>query len=292
MTSAAQHRIRVGPFVYDVHAGVPVAREGLATLYADFPRAGETAFVDFNVGIRPHRALWPRRRQADFCFDQRPTFAPVQSRHAFATLEWGINWCVSTHCNSFLNLHAGAVARNGQALVMPGVPGAGKSTLCALLGLSGWRVLTDENALITPGRAEVVPLYRPVSLKNASIERIRERFPDAVFGPPAHDTHKGTVTHLKADRHPDTFATEPLPVRALVFPEYASGRPQRLSRADKAHSFLIAAYHSFNYSLLGEAGFHAMRALVDSLPCYTLCYHDMDWALRAFDLIADGGRPP
>ena len=84
-------------------------------------------------------------------------------------------------------------------IIMPGVPGAGKSTLCAALGLTGWRILSDEHALIQPGTAQVVPLCRPVSLKNESIEVIRSFDPGAIFGPVSKDTHKGTVAHMKAD---------------------------------------------------------------------------------------------
>jgi len=41
-------------------------------------------------------------------------------------------------------------------------------------------------------------LPRPVSLKNDAIELIRARMPDAVIGPLATDTNKGTVAYLKA----------------------------------------------------------------------------------------------
>ena len=115
-----------------------------------------------------------------------------------------MNWCVSIHANEYLKLHAAVVARGGTALIMPGVPGAGKSTLCAALGLNGWRVLSDEHALIPPGTAEVVPLCRPVSLKNESIALIESFSQNAVFGPVSEETHKGTVAHMKADLAPDS----------------------------------------------------------------------------------------
>lgn len=88
--------------------------------------------------------------------------------HAYAFLEWGMNWCVSVTANEYLKLHAAVVAKDGIVLLMPGLPGAGKSTLCAALALHGWRVLSDEHALVVPGTANIVPLPRPISLKNAS----------------------------------------------------------------------------------------------------------------------------
>ena len=85
-----------------------------------------------------------------------------------------------------------------------GPPGAGKSTLCAALMLHGWRLLSDELTLLEPGSGWVVPSPRPISLKNASIDVIRERDPGCVLGPVAHDTQKGTVAHLKV--LPDSLA--------------------------------------------------------------------------------------
>lgn len=267
-------------------------RTGLEVLYSNFPECAADDFIDFDVGVFPKRSIPWRQRLATFEFDREPTFAPIEQRHAFATLEWGMNWCVSVHCNAYLKLHAGVVARDNQAIVMPGIPGAGKSTLCAILALTGWRVLSDEHAMIDKDNTTVTPLYRPISLKNASIDLIRRTYPNAVFGPIIEDTHKGTVSHLKADLHEHTFATQPLPIRALVFPHFSKEKPQKLVHADKARSFLTAAYHSFNYSLLGRAGFESMRALIDGVPCYSLTYHDTEWALKAFDVLSRDGTPP
>lgn len=278
--------LRVGPYVYRVTTPLPEVAGAVSALYSDFPRAEPAAFVDYSVAVVPRGRFAAAARQALFRFDDVDQFAPVDRDHAFATLEWGMNWCVSVFSNEYLKLHAAVVARNNGAIILPGVPGAGKSTLCALLSLAGWRVLSDEHALITPDAAEVTPLYRPISLKNESIDLIAAHDDRAVFGPVAKDTHKGTVAHLKADSHPDTFDTEPLPVRALVFPRYSATEEQSLTRFSKTRSFMIAALHSFNYSLLGSDGFTAMRTLIDPLPCYTLTYHDPDWAVKTFDHLA------
>jgi len=190
---------------------------------------------------------------------------------------------VYRYANEYLKLHAAVVAKDNGAIVMPGVPGAGKSTLCAALALSGWRVLSDEHALIPPGSAEVVPLCRPISLKNESIPLIKAFDRNAIFGPVSDDTHKGSVAHMKADLHPDSHNRNQLPVRAMVFPQYSASDPQRLSQRPKSESFILAAYHSFNYSLLGSLGFQSMVKLIDAVECYDLIYHDLDWAIKSMD---------
>ncbi len=278
----------VGPYIYRLQSDQPSIGEGLATLYGDFALAEETQFTDYNVSVRHSGPVARWRGRVEFFFDNRRPFATFEQRNAYAFMEWGMNWCVSIHANEYLKLHAAVVAKRGSAVIMPGIPGAGKSTLCAALGLSGWRVLSDEHALVPPGTAQVVPLYRPVSLKNESIRIIKAFAKDAVFGPPSGDTHKGIVTHLKADLESDSHDPAPLPVKTMVFPRYSAMEPQQLTRRSRTRSFILAAYHSFNYSLLGQMGFNAMETLIDAADCYDLVYNDLEWAIRTMDQLHDG----
>ncbi|MFT4615631.1 MAG: HprK-related kinase A [Bacteroidia bacterium] len=281
--------LQVGPYIYNIQSDIPAIRQGIQTLYGDFPLGSEERYVDYAVSMSS-RNVWQRLRgEAEFQFDKASPFGPIPRGQAYAFLEWGMNWCVSLQTNEYLKLHAAVVARDGLAVIMPGVPGAGKSTLCAALGLSGWRVLSDEHALIPPGSQEVVPVYRPVSLKNESIDVIRSFSSDAVFGPRSEETHKGVVAHVKADIAPDTHEQHPLPVGALVFPRYDPDSSQHLGPRPRAESFLLAAYHSFNYSLLCEQGFEAMKVLVSNTVCYDLVYHDLHWAVDAMEQLAEGG---
>ena len=273
----------VGPYQYSLTSNLAQITAGIQALYLDFPLAEPGEFNDFQVALTSKGVTSLLRDNADFLFENQRHFAPIPKPQAYAFMEWGMNWCVSLHANEYLKLHAGAVARNGKAIIMPGVPGAGKSTLCAALGLTGWRILSDEHALIVPGTADVVPLCRPVSLKNESIEVIRAFDPGAIFGPVSRDTHKGTVAHMKADLSADSHDSKPLVSRTMLFPRYSKTEPQRLGPRLRTASFVLAAYHSFNYSLMGEAGFHAMRTLIDSVECYDLVYHDLDWALKTIN---------
>lgn len=271
----------IGPYTYNLTSNLPQIAAGFQTLYGDFPLAEPGQFTDFQVAMTCKSLVSRLRGQADFLFEHQRPFGSIPTSQAYAFMEWGMNWCVSLHANEYLKLHAATVATNGNAIIMPGVPGAGKSTLCAALGLTGWRILSDEHALIIPGTAEVVPLCRPVSLKNESIDIIRSFEPRAIFGPVSEDTHKGAVAHMKADLVPDSHDSEPLTALIMLFPRYSQDENQRLSPRRRTTSFILAAYHSFNYSLMGEAGFQAMKTLIDTVECYDLVYHNLDWALHA-----------
>ena len=82
-------------------------------------------------------------------------------------LEAGLNWCIGNLAHQYLVIHSATLERGGRALLMPAPPGSGKSTLCAALITRGWRLLSDEFALVDPATGLLVPVPRPVALKGA-----------------------------------------------------------------------------------------------------------------------------
>jgi len=285
-------RLQVGPYLYKLQSDLPDVAVGVKALYADFRLAEPGAFVDYSVSIRRGSLSQRMLGKVVFLFDETSPFEAIPIGQAYAFLEWGMNWCVSVHANEYLKLHAATVSRGDSTIIMPGVPGSGKSTLCAALGLSGWRILSDEHALIEPVSTGVVPLCRPVSLKNESIEAIRSFSPEAVFGPTSLETHKGRVAHMKADLHPHSHDPDCVRARWMVFPRFSRDEPQRLAPRRRTDSFILAAYHSFNYSLLCEAGFETMKNLISSVDCYDLVYHDLDWAIEAVNQLTSARTAP
>jgi HprK-related kinase A len=179
------------------------------------------------------------------------------------------------------------VERNGGALLLPGRPGAGKSTLCAALVLAGWRLLSDELALVDPKDGRVRALARPISLKNDAIEIIRGLAPGTTFGPFAIDTRKGTVAHMKPPSRSVRRAEEPAVPHWIVMPRYVAGEALHLERASKTSAFWGMADNSLNYEILGETGFTALVRLIDSCQCYSLTHSDLCDAVAALDRLSD-----
>ena len=183
-------------------------------------------------------------------------------------LEWGLNWCVSAHCHQYLIFHAAVVEKSGRALILPAPPGSGKSTLCAGLVNRGWRLLSDELTLIDIASCRVVPLPRPVSLKNASIDVIRAFAPTAAIGPPVHDTTKGSVAHMRAPTDSVRRAAETARPGWIVLPSYRAGVGSRLTPLSKARGLMQMADNAFNYSVHGRRGFELLARFVDACGCY------------------------
>lgn len=281
---AAGITLATGPFRYRICTRLPGVADNLATLYADFPVGEDAGLRDYHVrvdAVPGLRRWW--RPQVNFWFDGRLPFKPLPADHGFAMLEWGMNWCIAGHAHHYLLLHAAVLERKGRCVILPGDPGAGKSTLTAALMLSGWRLLSDELTVIDRDDGLLWPLARPVSLKNQSIEVIRQFHAGAVFGSLAADTHKGSVCHLRPTADSVARASEPGRAAHIVFPRWQAGASTQLSPRSKADAFMHVASHGFNYSLLGRLGFELTAALVDGCDCWDFRYSQLDEAIRRFE---------
>lgn len=197
--------------------------------------------------------------------------------------EWGLNWCISQHAHQYLILHAAVIEKDRQAVIMPGFPGSGKSTLCAALVHRGWRLLSDELALISPEDGLLSALARPVGLKNESIEIIREFAPDAEIGPATNDTRKGAIAHMGAPKQSIECVHEKAQPCWLIFPHYQAKAECNLSERGKGSSFMEAAKQGFNYSLLGVRAFRTLRRLVENCACFDFRYSRLNDAIKVFE---------
>lgn len=279
--------IRTGPFVSRVAASLPELAAPLYLLYADFPVESH-GIVDFHVRLRP--VAGPRGwvcRQSEFLFDGRVPFGRFARRMALAMLEWGLNWCIYRHAHHFLILHAAVVEKNDRALILPGPPGSGKSTLCAAMISDGWRLLSDELALIRHNDCKLLPIARAVSLKNQSIEVIRRFAPDAVFGPEIGDTRKGRVMHMRPPSESVQRADEPCDAAWVVFPRFEAGGVSHLAPLAKARAFFRIAENSLNYQILGPKGFNLVCQLIDMSSCCECTYSSVDEAVTLLDSLTE-----
>lgn len=277
-------RLRTGPFVFSIRSSIPALATSIRLLYADHDLESAETFADFHVCLRRPRSLrYLYGKQVFFEFEGHSHFRPLPLEQAFPMLEWGMNWCISTHAQQYLIIHAAVIERDGLAVVMPAPPGSGKSTLCAGLVSRGWRLLSDELAMVRLADCALVPLARPISLKNQSIEVMRAFAPDLLISPPIHDTTKGTVAHLKPGPSSVERVNETAMPAWVIFPKYESGSPTSLTPHPKGQAFMELGQQSFNYAKLGQPGFETLAALVDHSLCFDFRYSSLDEAIEAFN---------
>ena len=284
--SAQDIYLRTGPFTTHLRTAIPDLIADIDALYDRTQITSPAAFADFHVEVAVPFLRRRYRPKAQFIVDGEEPFRPLPIDQALPIFEWGLNWCVSSYANQFLILHAATVAKGGRAVVMPGAPGSGKSTLAAALVHRGWRLLSDELTLVLPDSGTVIGLGRPISLKNESIEVIREFVPTAHVSRVAHDTAKGRVAMLKAPRESVARIAEPARPTWIVFPKYLNGLPAVLERRPKAHVMFELVRNSFNHGLHGHRGFAMLADIVDACSCYRFTYQLLDAAVETFEELA------
>lgn len=282
---------RAGAFITCLSTRLEALASSFALLYADYPVV-EGPYADFHVEVAPPRNLrrWIRP-QVQFLADGSSPFMELPRDQAFPVFEWGLNWCVSNNAHYYLIIHAAVIERNGHAAILPAPPGSGKSTLCAALVHRGWRLLSDELTLIRRSDSSLVPLPRPISLKNASIPLMKAYVPTAVFSPSVTDTVKGTVAQMKAPTESVARAAETALPGWIVFPRYESGAPLSLTPVPRTRAFMKVAENAFNYAQLGVEGFDALAGVIQRSDCYDLHYSSLDEAVAAFDRLASQAGP-
>lgn len=283
-------RLRTGPLVSCIRSTLTEVIDGVALHYAEHPVDDEQGFADFHFSIERPRSLrrWVEP-QVLFRFDGDAPFSPLPGDQGFPMMEWGLNWCITGLCHQFLTLHAAVVEQGGRALILPAPSGSGKSTLCAGLIFRGWRLLSDELTMIEPATGLVVPLPRPVSLKNASIDVMRAFEPTVRFGRIVHETTKGKVGHFVPSVDHVRRVEEKARPAWVVLPKYEPGAPATLTPMPKGQMLMSLIENAFNYNVHGAGGFDLLVDLVDRCDCYRFTYSRLDEAATLFARLGASG---
>lgn len=281
--------VRTGPFHLRIRSDAAAVATGIRVLYDAYPVVEPHDFCDYAVDVHRRKGLrrW-FKPQVQFRHDGERVFEPLPQSHAMPLIEWALNWCIGSNSHQFLVLHAAAVERNGFAAVLPAPPGSGKSTLCAALVQRGWRLLSDELALLSLGQGHLTAIARPVSLKNQSIDLIQRFAPQSVFSARTYATAKGTVAHMRAPLDAVLRVDEPARPGWVVFPRYTAGAAASLLPRAKADAMLQLSRNAFNSGVAAREGFHALADLVDASDCYDFEYSLLDEAVSIFDELASG----
>lgn len=274
----------VGSAQIHLRSRVPLLAAAIHDVYRHFPFQDDAPWADLHVEVRPRRRLLvPWRPQVEFVCDGTRPFEPFPADTPLPMFEWGANWLIGLRLHHRLLLHAGALARDDLALVMPAVPGAGKTTLTTALAHRGWRLLSDEFGALDLDDGRLWPMIKPPVLKNRAIDVIRAFAPTATLGRVYPATRKGDVAHVAPP--PDAVAGRHRPARpfAIVLPYWEDGAAATLQPVAPALACSALAFNAFNYRITGRDGFHAVARLAREVPAWQLTYGRLEEAVACLD---------
>lgn len=196
------------------------------------------------------------------------------------TVMWRCNQgVIATTSESSLSLHAGAVARDGRAIVMAAPQEAGKTTLTAGLLRRGLDYLTDEAAVLDRDTLEVTAYPKPLSIDRGSwplFPELEPRGPRADFVDDQWLVPSGTGgLGAAVDRASPAL---------VLAPQYTPGGRTAAHRVRPAEMVQLLSHSTFHFSRHTLDNLHALARLVERCDYYRLEVADLE---SACDLVIE-----
>jgi hypothetical protein len=220
----------------------------------------ETGFADGAYYLRERDSLWREATLAGIFFLIHNEVV-VRLVRARPDLVW---------------LHAGAAASRGRAVLVSAQSGRGKSTVVAALCRLGWQFLSDDITPWDPQAGKVwpfpqTPMFRVNPGREVPAEGVAE------------------LGKVVADVGPAGVCREPLPVSALIFPQYTPAQAAGLVPCSPGAAALELLQNCLNFSVSRDQAFHHLCDLVKPLPAYRLRFDDGNQAARLLAEAHAGG---
>jgi hypothetical protein len=194
-------------------------------------------------------------------------FSDPDPQRVFRFAVWDIHYSASQFVRSFLALHAGAAATQGQGLLLPAPQETGKSTLVAGLLTRGFEYLSDEVGALDPitGRAYPFPKYLHLDPDTVALfpgleERLEDRSGRA----------RSSIERTVRPSDLDAQVAEPVPVRWLVFMSRDRQGPPRLTAIPRAEAVEEMAKNAFNLYRYADRGVVLLARVANAAETYRL----------------------
>jgi hypothetical protein len=177
-------------------------------------------------------------------------------------------------------LHAAAVTRRDQCVLMPAVSGSGKSTLTAGLVSSGFGYVSDDLVVLTREPIKVRAIPACLGLKLGSWKVLDHLFPEISQLTVHQRTDGKEVKYLSL---PQT-ATRPVScdAKAIVFPTWSSDSDLEFRRITSAEA--LARLTEAGYDLPKRIDRDVVESLIrwiSGLPCFELRYSRLEDAVQS-----------
>ena len=198
-------------------------------------------------------------------------------------MERSITRAMVEHFTACQVVHAGAVASNGQGVLLPADSGSGKSTLVAALAFSGFDYFTDEAAILARG-GFLLPYPKVITLKEDGWQAVTDifaRVKDSTYFPVREKgLHHVVAPNLPDSRHGQSGSS----VDLIVIPRYSHDESTSLQSIPRSVALAQLVRQSLNLAGMDKDGFDILHEVVLQSKCYALTLNDLREAVR---LLAD-----
>ena len=207
----------------------------------------------------------------------------------FRHLELQLNLFLADKLADRYPLHAGAVARDGAGIILPGESGSGKSSLTLALLQQGYSYMSDELAAVELTTGELHSYPKPITIKDISIFPELSQRPDLWFGPqPGENGRDEQVWYV----HPEDVAANcigsPVAIRYIIFPKYRPGTATQLEALSAGQVMERLLQNSVDFRRFGSLGFDLLAKMVEEADCFSLSFNHLDMATSLINELTEG----
>jgi hypothetical protein len=249
-------RVRIDCADKAVHATLDRNFEGMAT-----HEGGGDFDIRYQVAARASRSgftLVPKGQPALACEDLGDVLYSLQ-RHLIVELQ--------RRRADLLFLHAACLERGGNAFLMAGASGSGKSTMSWGLLHHGFRYLSDELSPIGLGAVHVWPYPQALKLRNPPVRS---------YPLPKEAIRLDRTIHLPVRNLPGTVQLEALPLGAVFLlvhrPELRAPEVHALGAAEASARLYCNALNALAHP---NHGLDAVVHIAERVPCFSMASTDL-----------------
>jgi hypothetical protein len=199
-------------------------------------------------------------------------------------LLWAISGDTVERARGYLMVHAGAVVKpNGDAVVILGEAGSGKTTLVAALVQDGFGFLSDEAAAIELRTGLAHPWPRPLGFRpgTRSLERFRS----------LSDMKISIESHVPIGEIRRGAISGPAPVRVVIDHVYKPGAATRLEPLSRAVGLVRMGSAAPRLRHEGERGLEVLAEVMRGARAYSLIGGELEETVRAVRDSSLGAAP-
>jgi len=259
---------RIGEIDVCVRSEVPDVLPELALLYGDWEQNHLVDGLTVSVQRRRSRYTGGRRFIIDGGGDQ--LFSVKRMEEILPHVEWAVNWEVVKRVERFLQVHAAVMQRGSAACVMPGSPGSGKTTLAAGLLSRGWRLLSDEFALVSPQSGRVHPYPKALCIKQGSMQVVRSLGLPLMASRCYKKGRKGRVAYVSPAVMQCDCVGEACPIGCVLFPTYRVGARPKTEPMSRGEAVFELNRLAFNGQRFGAQAMAILDRTLTGVRCYRL----------------------
>jgi hypothetical protein len=168
-------------------------------------------------------------------------------------------------------VHAGVVALDGRAIVLPGLSRAGKSTLVLALLERGAAFLSDELLVFDVERAVAVPFPRAIKIRDESYDYFPRLVDRMVGGGEGRFLPASLVAPLSTA----------VPIRTIVAPRWSPAGDDALTPISRGEGLLHVTASALNFGTHRTTSVAHLATLVADTTACTLTWRDPHEAAKA-----------